>query len=518
MTAALELRGVEKRFGAVHALKGVDLTVLPGEVHGLLGENGSGKSTLIKILAGYHAPDSGELHVGGHEVRLPLHPGQFRHLGLSFVHQDLGLMPTLSVVENLRSYDLDSIGRPWRISWARERRRAREIFERYGLQLRPETAVADLSPTQRALLAIVRAVESMRGSVAEGHLAGGVLVLDEPTVFLPRSGTDQLFSLVKGIAAEGSTIVFVSHDLDEVLEITDRITILRDGSVVNTVATHEVRKHELVEMIVGRALAAFEPHPRDATQRTVAASVTGLAGSSLSEASFDLHRGEVVGAAGLVGSGFDDLPYLLYGAQRPTAGRLRIGERELELAGLSPAVAMDAGLVLIPGDRQRDGLIGSLSISDNVTMPRLPEFRTPAGLARGRIWSDADAICHEFDVRPPEANRAVSALSGGNQQKALLGKWLHARPQVLLLHEPTQGVDVGARLQIFELIRSVAAEGITALVASSDYEQLAAVCDRVLIFGLGRIVQELIGSDITKERITEQCYQSVILANAMARP
>ena len=518
MAAALELRRVEKRFGAVHALKGVDLTVLSGEVHGLLGENGSGKSTLIKILAGYYAPDTGQLQVGGREVRLPLHPGEFRRLGLSFVHQDLGLMPTLSVVENLRSYDLDMIGHPWRISWARERSKAREVFERYGLRLRPEAVVADLSPTQRAMLAIVRAVESMRGSLAEGHLSRGVLVLDEPTVFLPRAGTDQLFSLMKGIAADGSSILFVSHDLDEVQEITDRITILRDGSVVRTVATRETDKRELVGMIVGRQLAAFQPRPRDVTRRAVAASVAGLVGPNVDAVSLDVHRGEVLGVAGLAGSGFDDIPYLLYGAQRATAGQLRIGERGLDLTRISPAEAMGAGLVLIPGDRQRDGLIPSLSISDNVTMPRLPDYRTPAGIARGRLWSEAERICREFDIRPPEPSNAVSALSGGNQQKALLGKWLDTRPGLLLLHEPTQGVDVGARRQIFELIRTVASEGIPALVSSSDYEQLAAVCDRVLILGSGRVVQEIIGSDITKERITEQCYHSVTFAEQIARP
>jgi ribose transport system ATP-binding protein len=251
------LRHVSKTFGAVRALHDVDLTIRRGEVHGLLGENGSGKSTLIKILSGFHAPDGGsELEINGRPVSVPLYPGQFRSLGMSFVHQDLGLVPSLSVVENLLVGDLTS-QRSWRLSWARERRRAQETFRSFGLKLDPRAKVSDLRPTDRALLAIVRAVEEIRANTADDGSEYGLLVLDEPTVFLPASDRDELFAIVREIAATRASILFVSHDLDEILEITDRVTVLRDGKVRGTVDTAQASDEVLVEMIIGRRLQAL---------------------------------------------------------------------------------------------------------------------------------------------------------------------------------------------------------------------------------------------------------------------
>lgn len=514
---ALRIQGLSKSFGGVRALDGVDLTVLPGEVHGLLGENGSGKSTLIKVLNGFHEPDAGTLEVGSSAVRLPLHSGQYRSLGLSFVHQDLGLIPSLTVVENLRITDLDRVGKPWHVSWASERRQARAVFERYGLAIRPEALVGSLSPMERAMLAIVRAVESMRSSLAADHVGGGVLVLDEPTVFLPKTGTDQLFQLVRDIAGTGSSIILVSHDLDEVREHTDRITVLRDGRTAGTVVTRETSKASLVELIIGRSLIDLVAEHRDLAGRRVAASLLGLTGGRLHDVSLDLHEGEVLGVTGLAGSGLEDLPYLVYGARPARAGRLALGERTLDLTSLSPADALRAGMALLPADRQRDGSVGSLSVMDNVTLLTLPGYFEHGALQRSRMAADARALAAEYDVRPPDPTLRYSALSGGNQQKAMLAKWMQIEPRVLLLHEPTQGVDVGARQQIFELIREAAAGGMSVLCCSADYEQLAAICDRVLVLGLGRIVRELTGSEITKERITEQCYHSVELANELLR-
>ncbi len=518
-TPALRITGLSKSFGGVRALDRVDLTVLPGEVHGLLGENGSGKSTLIKILNGFHEPDEGELEVGGVAVPLPLHSGQYRTLGLSFVHQDLGLIPSLTVVENLRITDLDRVGRPWHVSWASERRQARKVFERYGLAIRPEAVVASLSPMERATLAIVRAVESMRGSLQGEHIGGGVLVLDEPTVFLPQAGTEQLFQLVRDIAAAGSSIILVSHDLDEVREHTDRITVLRDGRTAGTVVTGETSKAWLVELIIGRSLIDLVAEHRDLAGRRVAASISGLAGGRIEDVSLDLHEGEVLGIAGLAGSGLEDLPYLVCGARPARSGRLHVEgrERDLDLTSIAPGDALRVGLALLPADRQRDGAIGSLSVVDNVTMLTLPRYFEAGALRRGRMGADARALAAEYDVRPPDPTLRYSALSGGNQQKAMLAKWMQTKPRVLLLHEPTQGVDVGARQQIFGMIRDAAAGGMSVICCSSDYEQLAAICDRVLVLGLGRIVRELTGSEVTKERITEQCYHSVELALELLR-
>jgi ribose transport system ATP-binding protein len=502
----LEARGLTKSFGGTQALRGVDLTLFPGEVHGLLGENGSGKSTLIKVLAGFHAPDAGELRIDGEEIRLPLATGQFRELGLSFVHQHLGLVESLSVLENLRVADIASSRSRFGISWRSERARARATFERYGLRLDPRALVGELKPVERALLAIVRAIEENR-SVGR-H---GVLVLDEPTVFLPREGIERLFSLIRDAAAAGASILFVSHDLDEVREITDRVTVLRDGALVGTVATAETSETRFVEMIVGRQLAAMaEFEHQDLSRKRVGASVAGLSGTTVRDVSLDLHEGEVVGVTGLIGSGFDELPYLLYGARPARSGRLVLADETYELSQLRPPEAIAAGLALIPADRPNDGCVASLPVSENLALAVLDDYFNGIALDLRRARRANAALMGEFDVRPNDPSLPYGALSGGNQQKALLAKWFQTEPRLLLLDEPTQGVDVGARQQIYELIRRAAEErGMYVLCASSDYEQLATICDRVIVFGRGRVWRELVGAGLTKDRIVEQCYAAM---------
>lgn len=503
----IALRGLSKSFGGTQALRGVDLTVLPGEVHGLLGENGSGKSTLIKILAGYYEPDDGELAIDGEPVRLPLAPGEFRQLGMSFVHQDLGLVESLSALENLRVAELVSSRSRWRISWRREARRARETFDRYGVHIDPATMVSSLKPVERALLAIVRALEEIR-SVGRGH---GLLVLDEPTVFLPREGVDRLFALVREAAAHGASILFVSHDLDEVREITDRVTVVRDGVVVGTVETEKTSKARFVEMIIGRQLAAL-PHAGhvDRSELSVGVSVEGLTGASVFDVSFQMHEREIVGLTGLLGSGFDEIPYLLFGARRARSGCLVVRGRTLDVAGLTPSAATRLGIALIPADRKTDGSVGSLPVGENVALPVLDRYFNGLALQRRRMRRGTSAVLRELDVRPDDPTLPYGALSGGNQQKALLAKWFQTEPLILLLDEPTQGVDVGARQQIFELIRAAVDErGMFVLCSSSDHEQLATLCDRVVVFGRGRVWRQLAGEDVTKDRITEQCYAAM---------
>ena len=504
----LSIRGLSKTFGGVQALKQVDLTIMPGEVHGLLGENGSGKSTLIKVLAGFHQPEEGELEIHGARVKLPLNAGQFRGLGMSFVHQDLGLIPSLTVVENLRIAELAQ-PKSWLISWGKERMRARKIFAKYGIVLDPAARVSDLLPVERALLAIVRAVEEMRVDAA--HAERGLLILDEPTVYLPKTGADKLFSLVREIVNTGASVLFVSHDLDEVAEITDRVTVLRDGRNVGTVVTSEAQVGQFVEMIIGRRLTILETQHHDVSGKELRASVRGLTGGSLTDLSFDLHAGEVLGVTGLAGSGFEQIPYLLFGAWRPQAGRIALDGNDLDLTKMIPSRAIALGMALIPADRQKDGSVGSLPIVDNITLQVLPKYFNGVKLDRRAMVADAQAGMTEFDVRPNNAKLTYGSLSGGNQQKALLAKWMQTGPSLLLLHEPTQGVDVGARQQIFKMIRDAAEDGMAVICASSDYEQLAAICDRVFVFSRGSILSLLSGSEVTKERITEQCYNSLSL-------
>ena len=512
VTPTLSIRGLDKSFGGVHALESVELTILPGEVHGLLGENGSGKSTLIKVLAGFHQPEAGELEVHGQSIKLPLHPGQFRSLGMSFVHQDLGLVPTLTVIENLRIAELANPKSPI-ISWSKERHKARETFARYGVVLDPSARVSDLLPVERALLAIVRAVEEIRAD--ERHAGRGLLILDEPTVFLPKTGADKLFALVREIVGTGASVLFVSHDLDEVAEITDRVTVLRDGRNAGTIVTKDAVAGQIVEMIIGRKLTMLEAQHHDLSGKEIRASVRSLTGGSLEPLSFDLHAGEVFGVTGLAGSGFEQIPYLLFGAWQASDGRIALDGNDLDLTRMTPSRAMALGVALIPADRQKDGSVGSLSIVENITLPVLNRFFNGVKLDRRGMAAEAAAGMTRYDVRPNNPTLAYGSLSGGNQQKALLAKWMQTEPSLLLLHEPTQGVDVGARSQIYTMIREAAATGMSVICASSDYEQLATICDRVYVFGRGAVVSVLSGDEVTKERITEQCYNSVSIEESV---
>jgi ribose transport system ATP-binding protein len=497
VTAALDARHISKSFGGTRALDRAHITLLPGEVHCLLGENGSGKSTLIKVLAGYHAPDpGGRLTVGGSPVTLPLPPGRARELGLRFVHQDLALIPSLSVVENLRLEEL-AAARRVRISWSSERARAREAFSRLGVDLDPRARVEDLSPVDRAQLAIVRAVED----------APRLLVLDEPTAFLPQPERERLVALVRGIVARGASVLLVTHDLGEAKAIGDRITILRDGRNVGTVGGAVVEVADLLEMVVGHRLEPLE----DARARPAAGpaeiSITDLTGEVVDRVSIHVRRGEVVGLTGLAGSGFEEVPYLIFGARAARAGRLEL-RGPSDLTAMTPDRALRAGMALLPADRQRDGAAGSLSVAANVSMPVLGRYFARLLLDRRRLLADARRLVAEHGVRPSEPRIAFDALSGGNQQKALLAKWLQTRPPLLLLDEPTRGVDAAARLEIASTIRRLAREGVSVLCASGDYEQLAELCERVMVFASGRVVRELVGAELTKERISEQCSLS----------
>jgi len=492
-------------FGGQRALDRVSVSIRRGEVHGLVGQNGCGKSTLIKILAGYHRPDpGGELEIDGREVKLPVRTGSASELGLSFVHQDLGLLPSLTVVENFRAWTI-STKPEWLIRWSKERERTGEAFNRFGLDLDPRAKVEDLPAVERALLAIIRALEDLAEYTRVDDKRGGLLILDEPTVFLPRTNRDRLFDLVRKSVAHGSSVLFVSHDLDEALAATDRITVLRDGRVAGTVVSAETKKDELVEMIIGRRLEAFEASHRAHTVDGGHLTVNGLRGGSISNVSFTMNEGEVLGLTGLVGSGFEEIPYLLFGAGPAKEGRLTISGHDYDVARMSPSAAIAAGMALIPADRQGAAGVGSLLVRDNVMLEVIDNYR-PFLLDRRRYLKAAREALDRYDVRPPEPMMDFQALSGGNQQKVVLAKWLQAAPRVLLVHEPTQGVDIGARLQVFQTITQAAAEGMCVVCASSDYEQLAAICDRVLVFSGGEIMCALVGDDITKDRITEQCY------------
>ena len=356
------------------------------------------------------------------------------------------------------------------------------------------------------MFAIVRAAEDL--GPAEGG-RGRLLVLDEPTPFLPRVGVDQMFALVRRIVSEGASVIFVSHDIGEVMEITDRATILRDGALVGVLETRKATAADFVERIVGRAVKPFQVHALSGAKRETVARVEGLKAGALGPVSFEVGKGEALGLAGLIGSGFDRVCGALYGAERAQAGKLVVDGDGLALHDMIPPAALAAGVVFLPADRLRAAGVGALPVQENVLLPVLDKMRSGFGLDRRRMGRAALQLGHAFHVRPNAPNLPLSALSGGNQQKALMGKWLQTKPKLILLDEPTQGVDVGARQQLFAALDAASLEGAGVIVASTDFEQLAQICHRVLIFARGQIVAELTGDHVTKESIAECCYHSM---------
>jgi ribose transport system ATP-binding protein len=512
----LEAQALAKHFGPQRALAGVDLRIDAGEVVALLGENGSGKSTLVKILAGYHVPEpGGALAVSGRPVNLPVPLGGYREIGLSFVFQDLGLAHGLTVVENL------FVGRRLRagrrpIRWGAERRAARAVFERYDVTLEPDAVVGELRPTAQALLAIVRAAEELRDFRAGGH-AGGVLVLDEPTVFLPEHEKVFLYDLIRRVAADGTGVLFVSHDMTSVREIADRAVVLRDGIKVGDVSMNQTSDAQLVELVSGHRIAegggapsaeapsAVEP---TADAGDLALSVSGLSGGSLRGVGLELHAGEIVGVAGLLGSGSEDLPYALFGALPGASGQLRCGSFSGEVGQLSPRRAQMIGMALVPGDRKQQGAAAELPVALNMMSLVLPRFRKRGVLSHRAIRSTAAERSETYDIRPRAPSASLSALSGGNQQKVVLARWLELGPRVLLLHEPTQGVDVVTRAQVYEFMRARCEAGAGIVWVSTDFDELATVCDRILVCAGGVIRGGVPGPPFTRDRITSEVYSA----------
>ncbi len=497
--ASLEVRHLTKRFGMTQALDRVSLTVTPGEIHALVGQNGSGKSTLIKILSGYHGPDDGEVRVRGSAVHLPIPPGESVRRGLCFLHQDLGLAGGMTVLENVGIGGWLTTGYG-RLRWKAQREQVRAALAEVGFTGDLDVPVARLPPAERALVAFGRALRDLGPR-------GGVLILDEPTAYLPLPAVERMFQAMRAVAARGSAVLFVSHRLAEVLGVSDRISVLRNGRLVGTVATRETTREQVVEMILGRQLGTVYPEAEaEAATDHARVRVEGLSGATVRDVSFAMRPGEIVGITGLVGMGHDDVPYLLFGAQPARAGQVHVGERGFAAADLTPARMRAEGMALLPADRRRMGGVLAATVLENVTLPRLADYYLGGRLRHGRERAEVQSLLERFAVVPPDPGLPLAALSGGNQQKALLAKWLGTEPRVLLLHEPTQGVDVGSRKEIFRFIRAVAGAGVAMLIASAEYEDLAHMCDKVLVMRHGTIVRTLAGDELSEDRIVEHCY------------
>lgn len=508
----LELTGVTKKFLGRPALHSVDFDIRHGEIHGLVGQNGSGKSTLVKILAGFHAPEPGaRMFFGGEEVRLPLDTEQPARLGLSFVHQDLGLVNNATVLENFKigRYRCGSL---WRVSWAKESRETLEALRRFGLDLDPYAPVSELDVVDKTILAIARCMDAAveRNRARRGHAdeADGLLVLDEPSSYLPPDGVRRLFDTMRQAAAFGFGVVFVSHRLAEILEVTDRVTVLRDGRKVMTVDSRSLEEDLLIEAILGFSLGDLYPYTPPAESARLSFSIRGAAGAGLHGVDFDIHPGEILGLTGLLGSGFETLPYLLFGAQPCSTGVLRDPDAEHPLPEMTPKKAMSLGLALLPADRVHQSANPVATMLENISLPSLRSFKRRGRLDLRQEHQVVTKVMADVDVRPLNPNAHLSSFSGGNQQKGLIAKWLLTRPRCFLMHEPTQGVDIGAKQQIFRLITELSDDGNAIVVASSEYEDLAHLCHRVFIFREGAIAGELSGHNLTADRILEQCMVS----------
>jgi ribose transport system ATP-binding protein len=513
---SLQARGLAKRFGAQWALRGVDLEIGRGEVVSLLGENGSGKSTLVKILAGYHEPeDGGQLRLSGRPVPLPVALGGFRDVGLAFVFQDLGLANELSVVENLfvgRRVGGGGGYRSGAINWRTERRAARESFERYAVDIDPSAQVGRLRPTVQALLAIVRAAEDLREHRSSTGGTGGVLVLDEPTVFLPEHEKVFLFDLVRRVVAEGTGVLFVSHDMTAVREISHRAVILRDGAKVGDVLVAQTSDAELVQLVSGHRLAqrkadvAVSQSAEGAgAGADVVLQVDAVSGGRARGISLTVHAGEIVGIAGLLGSGSEDLPYILFGARSDASGRMQVGDWSGDASQLDPAAAQRLGVALVPADRKQQGAAAELSVETNMLSLVLPSFVRHGALRHRRLRAVAGARAETYDVRPRDPAARMSALSGGNQQKVVLARWLELGPRLLLLHEPTQGVDVATRAETYEIMRARCRDGVGILWVSTDFDELAAVSHRILVC-VGGVIAGSLTPPFSRDQITSEVY------------
>jgi ribose transport system ATP-binding protein len=490
-TPLLRIQGMSKTFPGLKALDGVSLEVRPGEVVAVLGHNGSGKSTLVKILAGVHQADPGSVvevrDAGGALVGGPAARG-----GLHFIHQDLGLADILTTVENL-GLGASARGRAFApVRGAAERRRAQQLIARFGADLDVTVPVGRLSPAQRTIVAIARALDGWTRP-------DNVLVLDEPTAALHGDEVQVLFDAIRRVAASGAGVVFISHRLDEVLELADRVVVLRDGRVVAEQATSELDHDTMVTLIAGREIAGTDPAERDGAGEPVL-TVTGVSGAEVSDFSLTLRAGEIVGVGGILGSGREQLAPMLFGARHRSGGRVEVGGREL--IADDTLAAIESGMAYVPADRRRSGVVMEMSVRENLTLPLLRPLRRSFGrLDRRAERKQARSWIRTVGLRPPDPEQPLKLFSGGNQQKVVLAKWLRVRPRVLLLDEPTQGVDVGAKAAVYDLVLAARREGTAVLVCSSDTKELVSLCDRVLVLKDGRVVSEVPRASLTEERL-----------------
>ncbi|MGH6859534.1 MAG: sugar ABC transporter ATP-binding protein [Phyllobacterium sp.] len=492
----LDARNVSKSYGDARVLKRVSLSVGAGEVHGLVGANGAGKSTFIKVLAGLVHADEGEVSLGGTSVNIA-NPQAASALGMNFIHQELAFIPGMTVLENIM------LGLPKKIrfgmvDWKATALEVEPIAKRVGISAPLDANASTLSTAENWLVNICRAL------VRKARL----IVMDEPTASLSAAESEKLFTIIEDLSRSGVAILYVSHRLDEILRLCNRVTVFRDGSSVAIIPKQDLTRANLVAAIVGGAVENLQRITGDLKDAPVALRIHKIARAPrVMGVSFDLHRGEVLGIGGLVGAGRSELVRLIYGADRPVSGSMELYGNAF--APRSPSQAVKAGLGLVPEERRAEALFLTKSVAFNLQIANLANLvRNPVlgFVDKGRrSRASIDAI-KRLSIRTQSPEMLVGRLSGGNQQKTVIGRWLLREPDILILDEPTRGVDIGARGDIHRLIRVLATTGMAVLVISSEPDELPDLCDRVLIMAEGRIVKELSGSAITRNSIVEASY------------
>ena len=503
--ALLRFHGVSKRFGGTQAVDDVTLDVRGGEILALLGENGAGKSTLIKLLAGIYPSDSGEIFFEG-RPQGDWRSSDRRAQPVAFIHQDLGLVEWMTVAENV-ALGMGYSRRFGLIDWKAARRVAVRVMARVGCDIDPERRVFSLTRAEKSLLAIGRALE----------VQARLLVLDEPSASLPMADVERLFGVLRGLRSQGMAMIYVSHRLDEVLAISDRAAVMRDGKLVAIQTTSRTNESELVNLIVGKALSAGVPKATSGAMSSAniepVLQLDGAASGNAGPLSFEVCRGEVVGLVGLRGAGHEAISRALFGREPLSAGRMRLLGHEVRFG--SPADAIRAGVAYVASERLEENLAASMTVLENL-FPN-PSLHGDGGLSfdrRRREHASAVRLIERFDINPPAPGAEVQQLSGGNQQKVVLARWFDLDKPLVVLEEPTAGVDVGAKRQIYGVLRERAEAGSALIVVSTDFEEVATVCTRVLVFRDGLIAATLVGADVTVERLLALAAGGVLHANS----
>ncbi|PLK68829.1 lantibiotic ABC transporter permease [Rhizobium sp. TH135] len=481
----VQLSGIHKSFGGVHALQGVEFALMPGEVHALLGENGAGKSTLMRVLGGEYVPDAGIVKVGGaqQQFRSPI---DAIDKGIAIIHQEMALATDLTVAENIFLAEL-----PTAISWRDLRRRAKDLITSLGFDISPSAIVGDLSVAHQQVVEIAKALSRN----------ASVMVFDEPTAVLSVRDAERLLDIIRTLRGRGVGIIYISHRLDEVFRIADRITVMKDGATVASVQRSEVEIDDVIRMMVGRPLKALFGEDVDRQPGSEILRVENLSdGRRIRGVSLDVRAGEIVGLGGLVGAGRTELVRMIFGAEKAHSGAIIIKGKKRKIN--TPRDAVKAGIGLVPESRKEQGLILDFPIRVNATMSKLRPLVNSFGFMRRRKEQETvKALASRLRIKAGSLDDPASSLSGGNQQKVVLAKWFHADGDLMIFDEPTRGVDVGAKTEIYSLIKSLAAEGRAVLVISSEHLELFGLCDRILVMREGEVTGSLWPADYTEEKL-----------------